>query len=68
MMAAIVDSMANAFVFNMKVSDELNTMKDTINGLKADIESIRRAIGIGSDTDTDAEKDTKPASGLKLVN
>ena len=43
MVAAIVDRMASAFVFNVKTSAE-------INALKADIEALRRAVvGDGND-------------------
>lgn len=66
MMAAIVESMAESYLFNRKVSAELNN-------IKADIASIRKAMGMntaaaGADTDTDTDADTKSKSGLSLVH
>jgi heme oxygenase len=53
MMAAIVDKAASAFVFNVRMAEELNA-------LKADMEALRRAV-LGND-------DKPDGGGLKLVH
>jgi hypothetical protein len=53
MMAAIVDSAANAFVFNFKMSQELNS-------LKADMIALRRAVL--------ENEDKNDGGGIKLVH